>query len=52
MYDTANEIIRASGSGIWTAQWAILTMQLGISHREGMAVTAAAEFARFASTVP
>jgi hypothetical protein len=48
-----DEIIRTSGSEIWTAQWAILTMQLGISHRDSDAVTgAAAEFAHFVSTVP
>jgi hypothetical protein len=53
MYDTTDEIIRASGSEIWTAQWPILTMQLGISHRDSDAVTAAAaEFERFVSTVP
>ena len=53
MYDTTDKIIRASGSEIWTAQWAILTMQLGIGHRDSDAViAAAAEFASFVSTVP
>ncbi|MFD5634785.1 hypothetical protein ACFWJM_11680 [Streptomyces sp. NPDC127077] len=53
MYDTTDKIIRNSGSEMWTAQWAILTMQLGIGHRDSDAVTAAAEeFANFVSTVP
>ena len=53
MYDTTDQIIRASGSEIWTAQWAILTMRLGIGHRDSDAViAAAAEFESFISTVP
>ncbi|MDT0484644.1 hypothetical protein [Streptomyces doebereineriae] len=53
MYDTTDKIIRASGSEIWTAQWAILTMQLGIGQRDSDAViAAAAEFASFVSTIP
>lgn len=52
MYDTTDKIIRNSGSEIWTAQWAILNMQLGISHRDSDAVkTAAAEFEKFISTI-
>ncbi|MDX2525157.1 hypothetical protein [Streptomyces europaeiscabiei] len=52
MRDTTDKIIRGSGSEIWTAQWAILNMQLGISHRDSDAVkTAAAEFEKFIATV-